>query len=148
MDFHSRILIVEDEFFVAIEIEHVIGELGHAAVGIAADRRSAMALAGSADVALVDINLRDGATGMEIGRELAERHDVTVLFMTANPAQLEDGVPRTLGVLAKPVADAEMRKAIAFAVAARNRAEDAQPPERLQLFSLDRPEPELHPRHA
>lgn len=134
LDNTCKILVVEDEIFVAIEIEYAIAELGHEPVGIAADRASALDLGKHAEVALVDLNLRDGATGVEIGRELAGRHDVTVLFMTANPSQLGDGVPGTLGVIAKPVADGELRAAIRYAVARHNEHMDAEPPARLQLF--------------
>jgi DNA-binding response OmpR family regulator len=134
LDNSCKILVVEDEIFVAIEIEYAICELGHEPVGIAADRARALDLGKDAEVALVDLNLRDGATGVEIGRELAGRHDVTVLFMTANPSQLGDGVPGTLGVIAKPVADSELRAAIRYAVACHNRHVDAEPPARLQLF--------------
>lgn len=136
MDENCRILVVEDEIFVAIEIEHVIEELGYECVGIAADRDAALAHGTDADIALVDVNLRDGATGVEIGRELASRHDVTVLFMTANPTQLGDGVPGTLGVIGKPVADDELRASIRYAVAAYHSHQDAEPPSRLHLFML------------
>ena len=128
-----RILVVEDEIFVAIEIEHVAGELGYVTAGIAADARSALALGSEADVALVDLNLRDGPTGLEVGRTLAERHGVTVLYMTANPGQLGEGVRGTLGVIAKPVADAELRAAMHYAVA-RHEGREATPPRRLRLF--------------
>ncbi|MCO6387301.1 response regulator [Aliihoeflea sp. 40Bstr573] len=134
MDNNCKILVVEDEIFVAIEIEYVISELGHEPIGIAADRAAALELGHRADVALVDLNLRDGATGINIGRELARRHDVTVLFMTANPSQLGDGVPGTLGVISKPVADSELRAAIRYAVACHTEHMDAEPPARLQLF--------------
>jgi len=128
-----RILVVEDEIFVATEIEHVIEEMGFIPVGIAAEQRSALALASQADVALVDLNLRDGATGITIGRILAQTHGVTVMFMTANPAQLGDGVPGTIGVLPKPVTDQDLRDAVNYIVA-RRRAADAAPPRRLRLF--------------
>ena len=128
-----RILVVEDEIFVATEIEHVIGEMGFDAVGIAADERSALALADDIDVALVDLNLSDGPTGMRVGATLAQTHGVTVLFMTANPSQLGDGVAGTLGVLPKPVTDRDLRAALTYAVARRDEAE-AEPPPRLQLF--------------
>lgn len=141
MDNSCKILVVEDEIFVAIEIEYVISELGHDPIGIAADRKTALDMGGRAEVALVDLNLRDGATGMEIGRELASRHDVTVLFMTANPSQLGDGVPGTLGVIAKPVADSELRAAIRYAVACHREHMDAEPPARLQLFMTSDAEP-------
>lgn len=136
MNENCRFLVVEDEIFVAIEIEHVIQELGHECVAIAADRTTALSYASEADIALVDVNLRDGATGIEIGRELASRHDVTVVFMTANPTQLGDGVPGTLGVIGKPVADDELRASIRYAVAASHCHQNAKPPSRLHLFML------------
>ncbi|SEP75570.1 CheY chemotaxis protein or a CheY-like REC (receiver) domain [Devosia sp. YR412] len=130
----TRILVVEDEIFVATEIEHVIEEMGFNPIGIASDERSALALASEAEVALVDLNLRDGATGIGIGRILAQTHGVTVVYMTANPSQLGEGVPGTVGVLAKPVSEQELRAAVAYAVARRSAAE-AEPPRRLQLFN-------------
>jgi DNA-binding response OmpR family regulator len=129
-----RILVVEDEIFVATEIEHVIGDMGFQTAGIAPDRQTALALGTKSDVALVDLNLRDGPTGMAIGKALAEAHGVTVLFMTANPSQLGQGVPGTIGVLPKPVTDSDLRAAVAFAVSQRQ-AGDASPPGRLQLFA-------------
>ncbi len=129
-----KILVVEDEIFVAIEIEHVVSQLGHLPVGIAADSGMAEELAANAEVALVDLNLRDGPTGPAIGRMLAEKHGVTVVFVTANPAQLGDGIPGTLGVIPKPVNDDEMRQAVNFAVAHRRRIE-ALPPPSMRLFA-------------
>lgn len=127
-----RILVVEDEIFVAVEIENVVAELGYESVGIAADSRTALGLGEQAEVAIVDLNLRDGPTGPSIGRTLAA-NGVTVLFITANPAQLGDGVPGAIGVMAKPVMDEELREAVHFVVAVRhNRA--ATPPAALQLF--------------
>ena len=131
-----RILVVEDEIFVATEIEHVIEEMGHLPVGIAADKRSALALAANSDIALVDLNLEDGPTGSAIGQALAQTHGVTVLFMTANPSQLGQGIPGTVGVLPKPVTDRDLRAAVAYAVARREAdAEAPLPPRRLQLFN-------------
>ena len=124
---------VEDEIFVATEIEHVIEDMGFTPVGIASEQRSALALGSQAEVALVDLNLRDGATGITIGRILAQTHGVTVLFMTANPAQLGDGVPGTIGVLPKPATEQDLRDAVSYAVA-RRRAAEAAPPRRLRLF--------------
>ena len=124
---------VEDEIFVATEIEHVIEEMGFEPIGIAADERSALAFASDADIALVDLNLQDGPTGIGIGRILAQTHGVTVVYMTANPSQLGEGVPGTVGVLPKPVTDQDLRAAVNYAVARREAAE-ATPPKRLKLF--------------
>ena len=65
----TTILIVEDEFLIAVEMEAVVHDLGHESAGIADDMESALAKASEAiDVALVDVNLADGATGPRIGR--------------------------------------------------------------------------------
>lgn len=128
-----RILIVEDEIIVATEIEYVVAEMGHDPIAIAADQRSALAHASRADIALVDLNLRDGPSGIGIGKILAQTHGVTVLFLTANPAQLGEGVPGTVGVMPKPATDRDVREAVEFAIAHRLAAE-ARPPRRLRLF--------------
>jgi two-component system, response regulator PdtaR len=128
-----RILVVEDEIFVAVEIESVVAELGYEPVGIAADRKTALGLGERAEVAIVDLNLRDGPTGPSIGQALAES-GVTVMFITANPAQLGDGIPGTVGVMPKPVMDEELREAVEFIVAMRHNR-PGQPPAALHLFS-------------
>lgn len=128
-----RVLVVEDEFFVAIEIESVLREMGLVPVGIAPDSGKAKELAAEADLAFVDLNLADGPTGIDVGRGLADR-GVTVIYMTANPAMLGDGVPGTVGVLPKPVNDAELRQAVHFAVHRHQKFPEIAPPERLRLF--------------
>jgi len=128
-----KVLVVEDEIFVAIEIENAVAELGFEPIGIAADRQTALELADDAEVAIVDLNLRDGPTGPGIGQKLAER-GVTVMFMTANPSQLGSGVPGTVGVIPKPVMDDELREAVNFAVAVHHN-QIATPPQSLHLFS-------------
>lgn len=130
----TRILVVEDEIFVAAEIEHLIEDMGFIPAGIASDEPTALALGSRADVALVDLNLQDGPTGIAIGRALSQAHGVTVVFMTANPSQLGDGIAGTVGVLPKPVSEKELRAAVAYAVAYRE-AEEATPPPRLKLFN-------------
>jgi DNA-binding NarL/FixJ family response regulator len=131
-----RVLIVEDEFIVATEIEYVVSDMGHDPVGIAADQKTALSYAHNVDIALVDLNLRDGPSGAAIGKILAQTHGVTVVFMTANPTQLGNGVPGTIGVLPKPASERDLREVVEFAIARRVEAE-ARPPRRLRLFSWD-----------
>jgi len=138
-----KILLVEDEILVAIEFENLLYDLGHQPVGIAADSRQALALANDAEVAFVDLNLVDGPTGVELGRALAGR-GVTVVYMTANPEQLGQGVAGTIGVIAKPADNTELRQAVDYAIAVRRNAEaTARPPRRLKLFSLPDRNPAL-----
>jgi two-component system, response regulator PdtaR len=131
----SKILVVEDEILVAMEFENLLHDLGHQSVGIASDSRRAMELAGDAEVAFVDLNLVDGATGVELGRALAGR-GVTVVYMTANPEQLGRGVAGTIGVISKPVDHSELSQVVDYAIAVRRSAETTtRPPRRLKLFS-------------
>jgi len=132
----SKVLIIEDEVFIAMALESLLEDLGHQSLGIAADSRQALAMAEDADLAIVDVNLADGPTGVETGRRLAEE-GVAVIYMTANPEQLGAGVPGTIGVIAKPAADSELRQAIAYALGTRDGAGRIMvPPRRLTLFGI------------
>jgi DNA-binding response OmpR family regulator len=98
----KRVLIVEDEIFVALEIEQIVEDSGFEVGAIAADQPAALAAAATCDIALVDLNLRDGPTGPLIGMELARRFGVRVIYVTANPAQIGDAAVAALGVITKP----------------------------------------------
>ena len=131
----ASILIVEDEILVALEMECILEERGYHVVGIAADLVDALAFAdGSIDLALVDLNLRDGLTGPEIGKRLAHEHKANVLFVTANPRLLGDGIAGTVGVLTKPTDEACLTAAVAFALA-RSRGETLEAPPSLRCFN-------------
>lgn len=130
----NRVLIVEDEFIVALSLRQTLSNLGFETVGIAPDAATAERLATTQpDFALVDVNLRDGATGPSIGRRLAEKHGVTVLFLTANPSQLGAGVDGTIGVLSKPVVEDMVESALDFLVKHRL-GKMASPPPAMRLF--------------
>lgn len=123
----ARILIVEDEILVAMELEYILREAGHDVAGIAADKSSAGRLAAAdIDLALVDLNLRDGVTGPVIGETLAREHGVSVVFLTANPGLLGQGVAGTYGVLSKPYDETAVRRTVDYAL--RRRVGAAPPP--------------------
>lgn len=132
----ARILIVEDEALVAMELRFVLEDLGYEVVGTVGDAQTARSVARETeiDLALVDIHLSDGPTGVSLGRELGEDVGLTVLFMTANPGMVRDGVAGTIGVLSKPTDERAVQRAVDYALR-RRRGEPIQyaPPE-LQLF--------------
>ncbi|MBB4142418.1 response regulator [Rhizobium rhizoryzae] len=127
-----KILIVEDQLLIALHIEDAVMALGHDVVGIAANSQDAMKYAQDCEIALVDVQLQDGITGPTIGAALAQS-GATVLFMTANPDLLGEGVPGTLGVISKPIFDLELVGAIQFAADLRSGG-DALAPERFKRF--------------
>jgi two-component system, response regulator PdtaR len=132
----ARVLIVEDEVFVAIDMADTLSDYGYECVGIADDTASAMRLGGKGvDVALVDVNLCDGATGPMIGELLAREYGARVIFVTANPRQLGPGVPGTLGVITKPVDFKLIGEALDFALAADEEVRSQTPPAGLAIFA-------------
>jgi AmiR/NasT family two-component response regulator len=132
-----KVLIVEDEILVAINLEALIEDLGYQCVGIAPDAPMASRLAGEhPDVALVDINLRDGPTGVQIGQMLS-RLGASVLYVTANPRMLGEGVPGTLGVMEKPCDCKSVEEALDYAVQ-RRRGIAVPPPSYVTPFDEHR----------
>ncbi len=115
------VLIVEDEFLVALDLESTVRDTGLEVVGVATDRKQALALAPQADIAFVDVNLADGATGPEIGQRLVDEFGVTV-FMTSNPAAVVGRVHGALGVLSKPAKPWIVQNSLRHALDARRSA--------------------------
>ena len=134
---NQRVMIVEDEFLIALDVAETIESMGLTVAGFASARKNALALAAYADIALVDVNLSDGRTGPDIGRELATQYGVTVIFMTGNPEDVEDGVEGSLGVLTKPVMPDVVEKTIDYAIANRLGGLAVVPRE-LKMFSQAR----------
>lgn len=132
----ARILIIEDEALVAMELRFVLEDLGHHVVATVADARSARAVAAGTqiDLALVDIHLQDGPSGIELGRELGQENGVSVLFMTANPGMVREGVAGTIGVLTKPSDERAVQTAVDYALRRRMGQPTEYAPPELQLF--------------
>jgi DNA-binding NtrC family response regulator len=130
----QRVLIVEDELLIALDLEMTIEEMGVHVAGLASDREAALRLAPLADIAFVDVNLSDGPTGPEIGRQLAEDHGISVVFMTANPEAVADGVRGALGVVQKPVMPRVVEQLVRY-VAARRIGMLAVVPPQMTVFA-------------
>ncbi|HYE46570.1 MAG TPA: response regulator [Caulobacter sp.] len=131
----ARVLIVEDEILTALELEYVLTEQGYEVVGIAQDSASARALAASnpIDLALVDVNLRDGRTGVGLGAELARKCAAKVIYLTAHPLPPHERPQGVVGLLTKPSDEASVVGALDFALGGRG-GDLLSPPPALQLF--------------
>ena len=112
-----RILIVEDEILIALELESLLQDAGPRR-----GRRSrphpqdALALGQELkpDLAFVDIHLADGPTGVDVARHLAASIGVTVLFMTANAKRIPEDFAGAWGVIAKPYTERGVREALRY----------------------------------
>ncbi|MEO7634590.1 MAG: response regulator [Sphingomicrobium sp.] len=129
----AKILIVEDEMLVAMDLEAILEDIGHQSVGIVPDLAAAEPFYDAVlDLALVDLNLRDGLTGPQIAERLSSR-GVPVLFITANPRMLGDGIAGTIGVITKPTDPATVQAAVEYVLGTRAGRQCAPPPS-LKLF--------------
>ncbi len=114
-----RVLIVEDELFIALDLEETVKAMGFDVAGLASGQDQALKLASLADIAFVDVNLSDGPTGPEIGRRLVEEFGVTVVFMTGNPEAVVNRLNGALGVVTKPAMPATVQRTLEQAADAR-----------------------------
>jgi len=113
-----RVLIVEDELLIAIDVEDLVRSLNHEVVGPVASLRQAKEAAARTDVALVDVRLADGPTGPLVAEHLNREHGVTVVFTTGNPEAVRDS-RYAIGVVQKPYRLEELAEVISFAIAHR-----------------------------
>ncbi len=126
-----NVMIVEDEIILALNLEDDVHHAGHRSVGFAASYDDALALAPKADVAFVDVRLRDGVEGPKIARRLIDEFGVNVVFLTGNPEAVE-GFRGSLGVLAKPLRNNDVAAVLRY-ISAKTQGEDIPAPQRLTM---------------
>jgi CheY-like chemotaxis protein len=101
----SRVLIIEDEPVVALDIEAIVADSGHEIAGIARTRQEAVDLFRASDISLVlaDIQLADGSSGIDAVNDILEHADLPVIFITAYPERLLTGErPEPAYLITKP----------------------------------------------
>jgi CheY-like chemotaxis protein/DNA-directed RNA polymerase specialized sigma24 family protein len=117
----SRILIIEDEAVIALDVATTVRASGHTVIGIAATRDEAVAMAGSGapELILADIQLADDSSGLEAARDILGGRYLPVIFITAYPERLLTCArPEPTFLLTKPFDAETLRVAIAQALAA------------------------------
>ena len=80
-----RILIIEDEFLIALNLQEILTKEGFEVVGIASSYKGSIALckSKSPDITLVDINIDGDRNGIETAAFLKDAFGVAVIFLTA-----------------------------------------------------------------
>jgi DNA-directed RNA polymerase specialized sigma24 family protein/CheY-like chemotaxis protein len=89
----ARVLIVEDEPVIAMDIAAIVRSIGHTVVGVAATKDKAVLLAEEhrPGLVLADIQLKDGDSGIATVQEILTSIDVPVIFVTGFPERLLTG---------------------------------------------------------
>jgi CheY-like chemotaxis protein len=101
----TDVLIIEDETFIAMDLESLVKNLGHNVIGVARTHSDAVALAKNKKPGLIlaDIQLADGSSGLDAVNELLKVFEVPVVFITAYPERFLTGKrPEPAFLVAKP----------------------------------------------
>lgn len=111
-----RILIVEDEFLVAMSLEDLLTEMGHQVVGLASRLSEAMEFARESDFdfAVLDINIA-GTQSFPVADILRERGIPFVFASGYGSAGLVDGY-RNEAMLRKPYGHREIERSLEQAI--------------------------------
>lgn len=116
----GRILIIEDEAVIAMDLESIVMDMGHRVTGVARTEKAALDLANkeTADLILSDIQLADNSSGIDaVNRILAQGVDCPVIFITAFPERLLTGEgPEPAFLISKPYTEDQVRSAVSQAL--------------------------------
>jgi len=129
-----KVMIVEDEMLLAMELESEVEMAGHEVTGLAMSRSQAQEQIGSSkpDFAFVDIHLMDGPTGVDVGRELAAA-GLPYVFVSGNIKKIPQDFAGALGAIEKPYTMNGMKNALAYVSAVIAGDASGSPPVSLVL---------------
>ena len=116
----GKVMIIEDEAIIAMDIQAIVTDLGHTVTGIARTRTEAVALAASnrPDLILADIHLADNSSGIDAVNDiLAQFDDLPVVFITAFPERLLTGKrAEPTFLITKPFSEDQVTSAVSQAM--------------------------------
>jgi diguanylate cyclase (GGDEF)-like protein len=117
----KRILVIEDERIIALDICKTLVEMGYEVCGSGRSSNEALELTAAQhpDLVLMDIRINGPLDGVEAATELKRRHQVPVVFLTGNTDEvtLERAVRAGPdGYLSKPFTRASLRSAVEVAI--------------------------------
>ena len=115
-----RVLIVEDEVFIAMDLEMQLIDLGQQVTGIAVSKASAldMARADRPDLALVDLRLSGPSSGTEAAAIMRAELDIPIVLVSGSLHELtEEDLVRIspVALLGKPYSPSKLAAVLAEA---------------------------------
>ena len=115
----SDVLIIEDETFIAMDLEGLVENLGHRVLGVARTHGAAVTLAKTKRPGLIlaDIQLADDSSGIDAVKDILAEFEVPVIFITAFPERLLTGErPEPTFLITKPFQRSTVKAAISQAL--------------------------------
>jgi len=118
--FCGKIMLIEDEAIIAMDLTGIVQSMGHKTTGIARTRAGAVELSKKErpDLILADIQLADNSSGIDaVSDILSDLGDIPVIFITAFPERLLTGERREPAFLiSKPYSEEQVRLAVSQAM--------------------------------
>lgn len=118
----KQILIVEDEFSIAIDIEQRLINLGYDVLDIALNYDEAIEAINKhqhIDLILLDINLEDKKSGIDLGYYIQQNVKVPIIYITAYlDDKTFDSAKKTnpMAYINKPIKDLDLKHAVELAI--------------------------------
>jgi CheY-like chemotaxis protein len=117
----ARIMLVEDEAIIAVDIRARLIKLGYEVPRIVSTGEDAISSAAELkpDLILMDISLRGDILGTEAARKIHDLFDIPIIFSTAYAGEqiIEKAkMAEPLGYLTKPIEDIDLRVTIEIAL--------------------------------
>ena len=116
----GRVMIIEDEAIIAMDIVDIVSQIGHSVTGIARtrDEAVALALARTPGPDPADIQLADNSSGIDAVNDILRQfEDLPVIFITAFPERLLTGErPEPAFLITKPYSEEQVRSAVSQAM--------------------------------
>jgi len=124
---HAKILIVEDERLIALDIKRRLQQLGYEVVAIAHHAEAALAAIAEnrPDLILMDIHLQGEVDGIAVAAQILPQYSIPVIFVTAHADEAtlrQAKATQPFGYLVKPVETHDLNTAIEIALT-RHQAE-------------------------
>ncbi|TNE54798.1 MAG: response regulator transcription factor [Bacteroidetes bacterium] len=117
----SKIGIVEDEFTIAMDLQHRVQKMGFEVPAVALNYQEALSMLveQNLDLLLLDINLEEEKNGIDIARIVREKFALPFIFLTAyTDDKTFDEASETfpMGYLSKPFRDEDLKHSINLAL--------------------------------
>ena len=117
-----RTLIVEDDPLLALDLENIVASVGHRVIGPVSTAVEALEMVerNPLDLALLDICLLDGVSGLTVAKHLKQRWAIPVIFISASIQEMSLNRDLAVATVSKPFLSDAVIAALEIAEAAIN----------------------------
>lgn len=116
----GKVMIIEDEAIISMDLSWIVEDMGHVVVGVARTHGQAVEMFARhrPDLVLTDIQLADNSSGIDAVADIMERFgDLPIIFITAFPERLLTGQRNEPAfIINKPYSEEQVRSAVSQAM--------------------------------